>query len=98
MALLVSRRAVWGAKTLSLADFTATLADSILHPAGEVRVARGQVKFDRYFATDPRKPFDWIIHSPDFTGGPLLDIARLQGWTLKPARMNVNTRSSPAHP
>jgi hypothetical protein len=70
-----------GAETLSLADFVATLA------ANDGRVARGTIEFDRYFATDPKKPFNWVIHPEGFDGGPLLDLARLQGWTLKPARL-----------
>lgn len=76
-----------GAETLSLADFTATLAGSVLNSEAEVRVIRGQVEFDRFFASDPRKPFNWVIHPADFSGGPLLELGRLQGWTLKPARV-----------
>jgi hypothetical protein len=80
-----------GAESLSLADFAATLAASVLNPQPEVPVVRGNVQFDRYFATDPRKPFNWVIHPEGFSGGPLLDLGRLQGWTLKPARLRVNT-------
>jgi hypothetical protein len=76
-----------GAETLSLADFAATLAGHVLNSSGEVRVVRGQMEFDRYFATDPRKPFNWVIHAESFSAGPLLDLGRLQGWTLKPARL-----------
>jgi len=76
-----------GAATLSLTDFAATLAGNILEPADTVPVLRGQTGFDRYFATDPRKPFDWIIHRASFTGAHLLELGRLQGWTLKPARL-----------
>lgn len=42
-------------------------------------------KFEGYFAKDPRKPFDWVIHREGFDGTHLLDLGRLQGWTLKPA-------------
>ena len=75
-----------GPETLSLADFAATLAGSVLDGRGEIRIARGKVDFDRYFATDGRKPFNWVIHPEGFDGGPLLELGRLQGWTLKPAR------------
>jgi hypothetical protein len=75
-----------GAESLSLADFAATLAGSV-DTQGDVGVAQGHVEFDRYFATDPRKPFNWVIHPEDFDGSPLLNMARLQGWTLKPARL-----------
>jgi hypothetical protein len=74
-----------GADTLSLPDFAATLAGSVLDPAKEVTVRRGNVQFESYFANDPHKPFDWIIHAEGFDGAHLLDLGRLQGWTLKPA-------------
>ena len=51
-----------GAATLSLPDFTATLAGSVLTPASDVRVLRGQVEFERYFATDP--PGLSVAHPP----------------------------------
>ena len=77
-----------GAQTLSLADFAATLASNILKPAAQVPIRHGQIEFDRYFATDPRRPFSWIIHPQGFSAGPLLDLGRLQGWTLKPAKLS----------
>jgi hypothetical protein len=76
-----------GAETLSLADFAATLAGHTLEPASEVKVLRGTIAFDRYFATETRKSFNWVIHPEGFDGGALLDMGRLQGWTLKPARL-----------
>jgi hypothetical protein len=82
-----------GASALSLADFTATLARSIVQPESEVRVEKGEVGFVRYFGTDPRKNFDWIIHPENFSGPVLLELGRLQGWTLKPA---VLPATSPA--
>ncbi len=74
-----------GADTLSLADFTATLAGSVLNPGKDVTVRRGNIQFEEYFASDSRKPFDWVIHKEGFDGAHLLDLGRLQGWTLKPA-------------
>jgi hypothetical protein len=75
-----------GAETLSLADFAATLAGS-LDSGGDIKVARGSIDFDRYFASEGRKSFNWVIHPEGFDGTPLIDLARLQGWTLKPARL-----------
>lgn len=74
-----------GARTLSLPDFAATLAASI--GGGEVKLVRGNVEFEQYFATDGRKPFGWVIHPEGFDGAALLALGRLQGWTLKPARL-----------
>jgi hypothetical protein len=75
-----------GPETLSLADFAATLAGS-QDGADPVKVVRGAIQFDRYFSTDGKKSFNWVIHPEGFNGGPLLDLGRLQGWTLKPARL-----------
>jgi hypothetical protein len=74
-----------GADTLSLPDFTATLASSLLAPGEEVRIRHGAVSFESYFAQDGHKAFDWVIHPERFDGTHLLDLGRLQGWTLKPA-------------
>jgi hypothetical protein len=77
-----------GAETLSLEDFAATLAGNEGAAKGaDVRVARGNVEFGRYFSTDGRRSFDWVIHREGFDGGPLLELGRLQGWTLKPATL-----------
>jgi hypothetical protein len=78
-----------GSQTLSLPDFAATLAGSILQPVADVAVVHGRIEFDRYFATDPVKPFNWVIHPQGFDGAPLLEMGRLQGWTLKPARLGA---------
>jgi peptidoglycan/xylan/chitin deacetylase (PgdA/CDA1 family) len=73
---------VWiGSETLSLADFTATLA------AGDGRLRRGNPECERYVASDPVKTFNWVIHPQGFQAPELLELARLQAWTLKPARL-----------
>jgi hypothetical protein len=76
-----------GAETLSLADFTATLAQDGSSGGGDVKLARGKLAFERYFATDARKSFSWPIHPDGFSAPELLEMGRLQGWTLKPARL-----------
>ena len=75
-----------GAETLSLEDFAATLAAAELSPQ-EIRLIPGRREFDRHFATDPVGAFAWPIHPKGFAAPELLDLARLQGWTLKPARL-----------
>ena len=79
-----------GAETLSLADFAATLAGSV-EGGDEVRVLRGNIDYERFFASDGRKPFNWVIHPAGFDGTPLMDLGRLQGWTLKPATLRKVT-------
>ena len=77
---------VWfGNERLSLADFTATLAGDQGGPT--VAVRRGMLAFEKYVATDPRRTFDWAIHPEGFEAPELLELARLQAWTIKPARL-----------
>jgi hypothetical protein len=73
-----------GAQTLSLEDFAATLAGSVLQP-GPVRVRRGKLGFERYVTTEASAAFKWPIHPQGFAAPELLELARLQAWTLKPA-------------
>lgn len=74
-----------GAATLSLADFAATAAGQVLSP-GPVVVEHGKIGFEKYISTDPKGAFSWPIHPKGFAAPELLDLARLQAWTLKPAR------------
>ena len=70
----------------SLSDFAATLAGSV-DGGAEIRVVRGNIEFEQYFATDGRRSFNWVIHPEGFDGASLLELGRLQGWTLKPATL-----------
>jgi hypothetical protein len=78
---------VWvGSDFLSLPDFTATLAGDD-GSSQEVQVRRGRLEFERYFATNALRAFGWPIHPRGFAPAALLELARLEGWTLKPARL-----------
>ena len=77
-----------GSWTLSLADFAATVADHVLSP-GEVRVTHGKLDFEQFVSSDPAGPFKWPIHPAGFSAPELLELARLQAWTLKPARLRT---------
>jgi hypothetical protein len=75
-----------GSQTLSLADFAATLAEHLLS-TGPVRVVHGNLGFEQYVSKDAKSSFSWPIHPRNFGPSALLEIARLQAWTLKPARL-----------
>jgi len=79
---------VWlGAESLSLADFAATLAADD-GAAAHVAVRTGDLtELESYVNKDPRRVYNWAIHPETFEGRHLLDLARLQSWTLKPARL-----------
>ena len=75
-----------GAQTLSLEDFTATLAGAAIEQ-GPVRVRRGNLESQPYISNEAEKAFSWPIHPEGFSAPELLELARLQVWTLKPARL-----------
>jgi hypothetical protein len=78
---------VWiGSEKLSLADFAATLAADD-GSASAIAVRKGNLEMEKYVATDARRSFDWPIHPEGFSAPDLLELARLQAWTLKPARL-----------
>jgi glutathione S-transferase len=78
---------VWiGSEKLSLADFAATLgADD--GASASVTVREGNLEMEKYVATDAKGTFSWPIHPEGFSAPQLLELARLQAWTLKPARL-----------
>ena len=77
---------VWiGSQKLSLADFTATLAAD--GGANQIPVRKGNLELEKYVSTDAKGSFAWPIHPEGFSAPELLELARLQAWTLKPARL-----------
>ncbi len=78
---------VWiGSRKLTLADFAATLgADD--GASSSVTVHKGNTEMEKYVATDATRTFSWPIHPEGFSAPELLEMARLQAWTLKPARL-----------
>ena len=71
--------------TLSLAGLATMLAYD--DGAAAVPVREGKLAFERHIAKDGKKTFDWVIHPEGFDGSALLELGRLQAWTLKPARL-----------
>jgi len=69
---------------VALAHVAATLLDSGKTPA---TVAMGPAKLatSQYVAKDSPHLWDWPIYHPGFNGTHILELARLQTWTLKPA-------------
>jgi hypothetical protein len=83
---------VWiGAANLSPADYLATLAhaaEELLttgHPPREVALQRGRFTADRYVTPDSPALWNWVIFPEGFHAPQIMELARLQAWTLKPA-------------
>jgi hypothetical protein len=74
-----------GNDKLSLPDFAATLAGD--SGSGEVMVRSGKLAEESRISTEPCKHFDWLIHPQGFCAPKILEMARLQAWTLKPAQL-----------
>jgi hypothetical protein len=83
---------VWiGAESLSPADYLATLAGTIesLVATGkaptDVMRREGRFTADRYVAEDSPELWNWPIFPAGFHAPRVMQLARLQAWTLKPA-------------
>lgn len=83
---------VWiGVDSLSPADYLATLAgviDELIasgRPPARVRVREGRFTADRYVAADSENLWGWVIFPEGFRAPKIMELGRLQAWTLKPA-------------
>ena len=83
---------IWiGVDSLSPQDYLATLAGALeeiaatKRPPAEVAVREGRFTADRYVAEDSPKLWGWVIFPEGFRAPRIMEHARLQAWTLKPA-------------
>jgi len=83
-----------GADSLPPGDFLVALAragEAILDaghlPDGPIQTGENvEILAARHVAADTPQLFgDWIIHKEGFRAPKLMELARLQAWTLKPA-------------
>lgn len=84
--------AVWfGVDSLSPQDYLATLAavtEQLINtgkPPDQVVVREGRFTADRYVAEDSTRLWGWVIFPEGFHAPKIIELARLQAWTLKPA-------------
>ncbi len=68
----------------ALARVTTTLLERGTSPAS-VTIGQARLATTRYVAKDSQDLWDWPIYHPGFNGTHILELARLQTWTLKPA-------------
>jgi hypothetical protein len=78
--------AVWvGSLAVGPADFLATLGKQIENPQDPIPLLRGKFTASAYVADDSAKLFDWVILPQGFHAPRIMELAKLQAWTLKPA-------------
>ena len=58
-------------------------------PPQQVTLAPAQLDAAKYVAKNTPQVWSWPIFRPGFNGQHLLDLARLQAWTLKPALLRT---------
>jgi hypothetical protein len=93
----VPARVFIGSTAISPADFLYVTARAYLDPAfKELRIERHpQLLTERHIAKDsPGLYGGWIIHREDFRAPKILEVARLQAWTLKPALREEEGRAA----
>lgn len=91
---------VWfGVQSISPEDYLATLAAVVRQiysggkqPPVEVRIRTGELTAAQYVAEDSPKLWNWIIHPEGFHAPKIMELARLQAWTLKPALLASSAR------
>jgi hypothetical protein len=91
----IPARVFIGADAVAPADFLVALAfvfdfqgkNGALPTAEEIALGSNTVVAPaRHVAEDTPKLFgDWVIHRPGFRAPKILEVGRLQAWTLKPA-------------
>jgi len=83
---------VWiGTYSISPETYLSTLADAFEEVArtgrapADVRIISGTLTAERYVARDSVKLWDWPIFPEGFHSPAIMELGRLQAWTLKPA-------------
>jgi len=79
---------VWVAgKPVRPEDFAVTLAAVVTsgHYSGDNSLQRGELEAKKYVADDSPRLWGWVIFPEGFDAPRMMEIAKLQAWTIKPA-------------
>lgn len=68
-------------------DFAVTLAWAVAsgREAGEISLRQGELAAKRHVADDSPGLWGWVIFPTDFNAPGMMELAKLQAWTIKPA-------------
>jgi hypothetical protein len=70
-----------------LAEVLDGLVEKGSRPA-KVSIREGRYTADRFVAEDSRDLWGWVIFPEGFHAPQIMELARLQAWTLKPALLH----------
>jgi hypothetical protein len=83
---------IWiGVDNISPQDYLVTLAAVVEElmttgkSPGQVPVREGKLATEKYIAEDSPELWGWVIFPEGFRAPKIMELARLQAWTLKPA-------------
>jgi len=79
---------VWVAgQPLRPEDFAVTLASVVAskRDSQDVSLRQGKLEAEKYVADDAPRLWGWVIFPKDFNAPGMMEIAKLQAWTIKPA-------------
>jgi hypothetical protein len=75
----------------ALAGVAQQLLDGKPMPA-EITIAPTKLAVAKYVADDAPNLWGWVIFPPDFRAPALMELARLQSWTIKPALLDAGKK------
>lgn len=79
-------------RPLRLEDFAKTLAYAVANESysGEIKMQRGELKAKDYVADNAPELWSWVIFPENFDAPRMMEIAKRQAWTMKPARLRLS--------
>ena len=68
-------------------DFAVTLASAIAeeHYSGNITIRQGELEARKFVADDSPNLWGWVIFPEGFNAPHMMELAKLQAWTIKPA-------------
>ncbi|MBN2315827.1 MAG: hypothetical protein JXM79_17995 [Sedimentisphaerales bacterium] len=79
---------IWVAgEPMRLEDFAVTLASLITEErySGDIPLRKGELEAKKYVADDSPRLWGWVIFPKGFNAPRMMEVAKLQSWTMKPA-------------
>jgi len=72
-------------------DFTVTLASLVVAEcySGNIPMRHGELEAKQYVADDSPGLWGWVIFPKGFNAPHMMEVAKLQAWTIKPAALRI---------